>query len=337
VDANINIFCSYSHKDQAFLDELRLHLTPLQRQGLINLWNDSDITPGGQWEDEINNQLRKAQIILLLISPDFMASDYCYSVELKQSIERHQRREVRVIPIILRPTHWEVEPLRKLLALPKNAEPITLWENRDAAFLDVVQGISRAINELAMQSPMRPFVNPEQPRIRREPFPRSQIEDDLLAEDKPILSPIRPIRRASLLNSQEEDDLLTKDESILSPIRPIRRASLPFTQQTYPLQHQADEDNSILHKNINTWIERIEDMCRAHKHTVMISITLISLVIILIAFILFEQNTINSNIASYLIISSLLLFFCSLIVYLYSLVKGFILTAFHNHPDEDEF
>src|SRR6266487_1759942 len=99
----VKIFCCYARKDQQIMNELRKHLIPLQRQELITLWADIDIDAGEEWEKVIDQHLNTAQIILLLISPDFMASEYCYSKEMMRALERHKRGEARVIPILLRP------------------------------------------------------------------------------------------------------------------------------------------------------------------------------------------------------------------------------------------
>src|SRR2546423_15619257 len=104
---NVEIFISYAHEDEALLNKLKAHLRPLQREGLIDTWYDRDISAGTDWKREIDIQLKTAQIILLLVSPDFIASDYCYSVEMQQAMERHEKGEARVIPIILRPVYWE--------------------------------------------------------------------------------------------------------------------------------------------------------------------------------------------------------------------------------------
>lgn len=146
----IKIFCCYARKDQFLLKDLKAHLRPLQRQGLISIWNDTDISPGAEWEKEIHRHLETAQIILLLISPDFMASEYCYSVEMQRALARHDRHEARVIPIILRHVYWQGDPLDKLQALPENALPITdpRWYNRDMAFLNVIEGIIQVVKEL---------------------------------------------------------------------------------------------------------------------------------------------------------------------------------------------
>lgn len=151
----IKIFCCYAHQDEQLLNKLKAHLKPQQRQGLIQIWHDRDISAGAEWESEIEEQLNTAQIVLLLVSPDFMASDYCYTKEMQRALERHARGEVRAIPIILRPTDWLVTPLGKLQALPKDGKPITTWSNRDNAYLDVARGI-RAVVETFLTPPQRP-------------------------------------------------------------------------------------------------------------------------------------------------------------------------------------
>jgi hypothetical protein len=143
----IKIFCSYAHEDEALLNKLRVQLRPLEREGLIELWHDRDISAGTEWEHEIDAHLDTADIVLLLVSPDFMNSNYCYGIEMKQAIDRHNAGEARVIPILLRPTDWQGAPFDKLQALPTNAEPTTCWRNRDKAFLDVEQGIRKDIQQ----------------------------------------------------------------------------------------------------------------------------------------------------------------------------------------------
>lgn len=144
----IEIFFSYAHEDEMWRKELDKQLSLLKRQGLISSWHDRQISAGTEWEKEINMHLNNAQIILLLVSPNFMSSPYCYSDELKQAIKRHKGREARVIPIILRPVDWKNAPFGNLQALPSEAKPITMWRNQDEAFFNVVKGIHRAIKEI---------------------------------------------------------------------------------------------------------------------------------------------------------------------------------------------
>jgi WD40 repeat protein len=147
----INVFFSYAHADERFKNTLEKQLSLLKHQGYIVGWNDRDIQAGEEWEQEIDSRLKTAQIILLLISPDFMASDYCYSVEMTEAMKRYQAGEARVIPIILRPTDWQGAPFSKLQALPTDAKAITRWENRDEAFLNVVQGIRNVVQAFRTQ------------------------------------------------------------------------------------------------------------------------------------------------------------------------------------------
>lgn len=144
----IKIFFCYAHEDEALLKKLQTHLRTFQRQGLIELWYDRDISAGAEWEREISEQLNSAQIILLLVSPDFMASDFCYGIEMKRAMERHEVGEAQVIPIILRSTTWQEAPFGKLQALPKNAKPVTNWRGYDEAFLDIVNYFRKVISEI---------------------------------------------------------------------------------------------------------------------------------------------------------------------------------------------
>src|SRR5207247_1907426 len=120
---SIEIFFCYAREDEELRQGLEKQLKALQRQGLIDIWHDRNISAGTEWEREIDKHLNTAQIILLLISPDFIDSDYCYSIEMKRAIERHDRKEASVIPIILDYVYWQVEPLSRLQALPTDAKP----------------------------------------------------------------------------------------------------------------------------------------------------------------------------------------------------------------------
>src|SRR5512135_832262 len=130
----VEIFCCYAREDQPLLQCLKAQLMPLQRQGFITLWADIDISAGSEWEKELEKHLDTAQVIILLVSPDFIASDYCYSKEMKRAMERHERGEARVIPILLRPSVWQETPFGKLQVLPKNARTVTEWRDRDKAW-----------------------------------------------------------------------------------------------------------------------------------------------------------------------------------------------------------
>lgn len=143
----IRRFYSYSHKDEALRDELEEHLSLLKRQGYIVGWHDRRIGAGKEWKDQLDKNLEEAQIILLLISPSFLASDYCYEIETKRALERHDKGEATVIPVLLRPVDvdWEGAPFARLQGLPIDLRPATIWTNKDEAFKNIAQDIRRAI------------------------------------------------------------------------------------------------------------------------------------------------------------------------------------------------
>ena len=144
----ITIFYSYSHRDEAFKEQLENHLALLRRKSLIKTWHDRRIIPGQEWETAIENHLDEADIVLLLVSADFIASDYCYGREVLRAMERHERNEAKVIPVVVRAVDWSDAPFGRLQALPKDAHPVTSWNNQDEAWLDVEKGIKKAIEEL---------------------------------------------------------------------------------------------------------------------------------------------------------------------------------------------
>jgi hypothetical protein len=143
------VFFSYAHEDEPLLDELRKHLGILKRNGVIRDWHDRKITAGTEWKGQIDQHLDTAAVILLLVSADFVSSDYCWDVELKRALERHDKGEARVIPVILRHVdNWYAAPFGRLQAVPTNGRPVTDWPNRDQAFADVAGQIRKAVEEL---------------------------------------------------------------------------------------------------------------------------------------------------------------------------------------------
>lgn len=150
--APLDVFIAYAREDEKYLNDLHTYLSTLKREGLVSLWHDRRIEPGQDWEREIDNRISTYPIILLLISAYFMDSDYCYGKELKQAIERHERGDARVIPIICRDCEWKIESLRKLNALPRDGRPVTSWRPQSRAWLDVAEGIRRAAQTISRQS-----------------------------------------------------------------------------------------------------------------------------------------------------------------------------------------
>lgn len=146
--APVRLFYSYSHKDETLRDELEESLALMKRQRLISGWHDRRIGEGDEWKGAIDKNLEEAQVILLLVSSSFLASDYCWDVETNRAVERHDRGEARVIPVILRPCDWQEAPFARLQGLPKDAKAVTTWPNRDEAWTDVAKGIRRAVEAM---------------------------------------------------------------------------------------------------------------------------------------------------------------------------------------------
>jgi hypothetical protein len=137
----LKVFIVYSRKDADLKDKLRTRLKPLERKESVDVFWDGKIQPGVDWDAKLQGQLDGADMILLLVSPDLLASDYVNQVELPKAMARHERGKARVIPIIARPSAWQDEMFAKLQVLPGNARPITRWQDGDEAWLDVQLGI----------------------------------------------------------------------------------------------------------------------------------------------------------------------------------------------------
>jgi hypothetical protein len=177
-----SIFLSYVHQDEQLLHELETHLSLLKRQGLISTWYNRQIAPSTDRTREIEQQIEQAAIILLLVSADFLSSDYCYHIEMQRALQRHQAGQAQVLPILLRPADLKDAPFAHLQPLPTNAQAITLWPNRDQAFVDVVAGIRRAIQTHTPTS--NPTPSNTFPPFWNIPYPRNPYftgREDLLS------------------------------------------------------------------------------------------------------------------------------------------------------------
>src|SRR5439155_8089951 len=146
------IFFSYSHEDEALRDRLDVHLSMMKHEGLIEGWHDRRITAGDDFGANISGELEAADIILLLVSADFIGSRYCYDIEMARALERHRAGEARVIPVILRPCDWHSAPFGSLQATPKDGKPVVSWPDLDEAFVDVVKQIRAALPKSAVSA-----------------------------------------------------------------------------------------------------------------------------------------------------------------------------------------
>ena len=139
-------FISYSHQDGQMLDILHKHLSQLQRDGIISNWTDNKILAGEDLNQNISQALKSSNLFIALLSPDYIASNYCYNDEFKNALELQEQGKIIIIPIILEPCDCLNTPFKKFKALPKDGKAVSTWENKNTAFLDIVQNIRKLID-----------------------------------------------------------------------------------------------------------------------------------------------------------------------------------------------
>jgi hypothetical protein len=141
----MNAFISYSHNESAMLDTLHKHLAQLQRDGIIATWTDKEIPAGGNLNQNISSALNNSQLFIALLSPDYIASKYCYEKEFEKALEMEKQGSLIIIPVILEPCDWLNTPFKYFKALPKDGKEVSTWENKNTAFLDIIQNIRKLI------------------------------------------------------------------------------------------------------------------------------------------------------------------------------------------------
>lgn len=193
----VNAFISYSHKDQDLRNELESHLAMMTRSGVIDAWHDRRIVAGSELDSAISERLESAQIILLLISADFLASHYCYDIEMGRAMQKHSEGSARVIPVILRSCDWHSAPFGKLLATPSDGKPVTMFANQDEAFTNVAKDVRRAAEHFGSQK--SPITSIEQ----KAPFGIAGMQQGLQSA---MRSSNLRVKRA--FNDHERDDYL---------------------------------------------------------------------------------------------------------------------------------
>jgi hypothetical protein len=146
--APVEIFISYSHTDADLASLLDIHLAALRREGLVATWIDRQIGPGTQWRDAIDERLNRAAVVLILVSANFIASDYCWDVELRRAMERHAAGQARIIPVILRDCDWQHLSFGKFQVVPTGGRPVTSWPDPHDAIADVARNVRTAVLDI---------------------------------------------------------------------------------------------------------------------------------------------------------------------------------------------
>ena len=167
----LRVFISFSHSDDKLRKKFVNAISPLLRQGLIEVWHDRKILPGDQWKGVIDDRLNSADIVVLLVSNEFLASDYCYEIELQTALQMHEAGLARVIPVILKPCYWQGSPFGKLGALPEDGKPVASWKSLEDGLLNVVLGLLAVVNKSAkVQAAVKPEEVRKALRSRRWPL-----------------------------------------------------------------------------------------------------------------------------------------------------------------------
>ncbi|MBL7696531.1 MAG: toll/interleukin-1 receptor domain-containing protein [Chitinophagaceae bacterium] len=191
----MDAFISYSHKDGSALDLLHKHLAQLRRDDLLSQWTDRDIRPGGRVDNTISTALERSQIFLALLSPDYIASQYCYDKEFQRALELERNGRLTIVPIILEPCDWLSTPFSSFNALPKDGKPINTYNNINTAFLDVVQKLRKLIEDdgvISMSSPNKDSLTSMKPKNYRvkkdfDSIHKIEFADQTFSEVKTIL------------------------------------------------------------------------------------------------------------------------------------------------------
>ncbi|MEH2336489.1 GUN4 domain-containing protein [Nostoc sp.] len=258
-EVSLKLFFSYSHKDEALRDELTKHLIILERQSVISSWHDRKILPGEEWDYQINDNLNTADIILLLISSDFLFSKYCWDVQVKKAIERHHAGEACVIPVILRSVDWGGALFAKLQALPKNADPVVSrnWHNQDEAFTDVARGIRAAAEKLNKQrDEQRQKQEADKLRLREQ----EEETRNLQQQQRERLRLQEQQEQADRLQRQEAERLQRQQEEQEQADR-LQRQREQAKADKLRLQQQSTRNDLLSEKGVD--YRRLRDLLKA--------------------------------------------------------------------------
>ena len=237
------IFISYSHRDEKFKDDLQIGLASLKNNGHIAAWDDRAIMAGDEWDHEIKDALYKADIILLLVSPDFLASRYVREQEIKIAMERHNNPSdpAIVVPIIIRPSDWKDNAFSAFQALPENSKPVSTWSNYDEAMLDVVSGIK----DLVMPKPVTPTTQTPT-SVTPPPTSNSSNLDANVLKDLIGAGKTKKVIDALLEDQNLEEDLKNQVQILKSRFSANKRAQIMDTLSSTEIRQTNNKINRDL-------------------------------------------------------------------------------------------
>src|SRR5450631_809735 len=241
VEDSVSVFISYSHNDEAFRKELSAHLAALKDEGKVSEWNDHLIMGGEEWDETIKRRMDNADIILLLLSADFIDSEYVRDNEIPAAIARHERGEAVVIPVFLRRFDYSVHaPYAKLQGYPEGARPVALWENRDEAYYSVVKGI-RLVADRILEGRERKAKDLQQARLRYRTKAKELLADGVIdIAERDTLNELRETLKlsetdAEQIEREESEPHRKKDEAkekYRKTLQKYAEAEYPFSDKT---------------------------------------------------------------------------------------------------------
>ncbi len=258
----ITVFFSYSHKDKTLRDELAKHLEALKFSGIISAWDDSQILPGDEWDRQIQSKLDSAQIILLLVSSDFIASRYCQETEIKRAMERHEAGKARVLPIILRNCFWHVTPFGRLQALPQNGTPVMdvgTWPTWDDAFYSITEGIHKVASSFSQPVESKPLqaaakVPVETAVSNTQDQYRKQVQEYLVDRHLTVFHEARLelLRKQLKLPEAEAQRILSEELAPIEQAREAYRSALSRLIEIgcYPLDEKTQRELNLFRQEL---------------------------------------------------------------------------------------
>jgi hypothetical protein len=255
----IEVFISYSKQDKELRDGLLAHLRPLEREGIIT-WSDRQILPGTEWDDEIRIRLNAADIILLLISADFLNTDYCTQVEIPEALRRHEADEAIVMPVILRYCSWKFTPLADIQAYPEKAKPIKSWTDIDEAYTNVVEGVYLAATEIKKRRNQRQEA--ERHRLQQE----RQCQAEEQERQRQVEEQEREAEAAERQRQEEEKELVSEKGVDYKRLRDLLKAG----QWKAADKETADRMCEVMGRQEEGWLrlEDIQNFPCADLHTI---------------------------------------------------------------------
>ena len=263
------IFISYSREDERIVQELRSHLKVLERTGEIDLFFDSEIKAGENWDQIIRQRFEDTDIILFIISAAFLSSDYTYGIELRYALNQYEKGLVKIIPIIARACDWKSTPLGQLQALPSNGVPITNYKDTDEAYLQIVQAIKYSISDFTSTKNIatntsipqiigdRNIIIDSSGELKIGDLSQENVTDVFPLSGVPTITFVEPVSFKKLISSIKHKGrgLVIEGPSGIGKTTAIKKAieRLGLSETGYKYLSARNPDNIELIKSIRDW------------------------------------------------------------------------------------